>query len=308
MKTTKQIFSTVCAALFILAACQPVEFEEISGRGNSKNANDSVWFLTVQATKEISGQAGNDGGTKALDLTDSGQTLNAYWVNNASVKVYKGNTCVGTLKASPDETNSALATLSGEVTVSGLNDGEELTLMVPSDTWAYTGQVGTIAGISDKFDYATAVVKVNGISGNNITTSGAVFANEQSIYRFGFKNGSSYIDPKDFVVSANGGKLVQSLNLSGSTWTPTYGSITVTPSATPADHFYYVSLRNESTTDDTYRFIVIGSNDALYLASKAIPASVLNVPGKFISAKEIAVSQPSFAPASGIIDKAEDVF
>ena len=102
---------------------------------------------------------------------------------------------------------------------------------------------------------------------------------------------------------------MQSRSLSGSAWTSTYGSITVTPASAPDDHFYYVSLRNEGTAEDTYRFIVIGSNDALYLASKTIPASVLDVPGKFISAKEIAVSQPSFAPAaSGTIDKAEDVF
>lgn len=305
MKTTRQILSTVCAALFILAACQPVEFEEISGRGNSKNANDSVWFLTVQATKNLD--------TKALTLVpgtsdNPNDQLNAYWADNAPVKVYKGNTCVGTLKATPDETNSALATLSGEVTVSGLNVDDKLTLMVPSDTWAYTGQVGTIAGISDKFDYATATVTINDISGNNITTSGAVFANEQSIYRFGFKKGGNYIHPKDFVVSASGNQLVQSRSWSGSAWTSTYGSITVTPASAPADHFYYVSLRNESTAENTYRFIVIGSNDELYLASKTIPASVLDVPGKFISAKEIAVSQPSFAPASGTIDKAEDVF
>ena len=304
MKTTRQILSTVCAALFILAACQPVEFEDISGRGNSKNANDSVCFLTIQATKNAE--------TKALDLTNEGQTLNAYWKSGEVVKVYKDGTCLGDLAVTPaDGEKPTTATLSGNITVTGLSKGDNLTLMIPRETWDYTSQNGALTGsgsIEDTYSYATASVTIDDISGSAVTTTKATFANEQSIYRFGFKNGSSYIDPKDFVVSANGGKLVQRLNWNGSTWTPTYGSITVTPAAAPTDHFYYVSLRNDGTAEDTYRFIVIGANDALYLATKTIPADVLDIPGQFISAKSIAVTQPSFAPASGPIDKAEDVF
>ena len=303
MKTTRQILSTVCAALFILAACQPVEFEEISGRGNSKNANDSVCFLTVQATKQAE--------TKALDLTNSGATLNAYWTTSEKVKVYKDGTYLGELAVTPTSEKSATATLSGNITVTGLSAGNTLTLMIPREEWAYTGQNGALTGsgsIEDTYSYATASVTIDEISGSSVTTTKATFANEQSIYRFGFKKGGNYIDPKDFVVSASGNQLVQSRSWSGSAWTSTYGSITVTPASAPADHLYYVSLRNESTAENTYRFIVIGSSNELYLASKTIPASVLDVPGKFISAKEIAVSQPSFAPASGTIDKAEDVF
>lgn len=293
------------AILLVLAACQQMELEQPTPETNPEEvqqAPDSLFTLTVQATK-------GEADTKALDLTNEGATLGAYWKDTEKVKVYKEGTLLGTLDVTPASGEKPTsATLSGSITTTGLSEGNTLTLMIPRETWSYTGQTGTLTGtgsIEDTYDYATAAVTIASISGSTVTTTGSAnFQNQQSVYRFGFKLSGSYIDPKDFTVSAAGGLLVQSLSYEGSAWTPQLGPLTITPASAPADHFYYVALRNGSTAADTYNFILTSSDDKLYMASKGIPASVLDAPGKFISAKNITAVQPAFSPADATTDTA----
>lgn len=256
-------------------------------------------ILTLQANK-------GEADTKALDLVNDGKTLNAYWKDTEKVKVFKDGTLLGTLDVTPAAGEKPTsATLSGPVTTEGLAANDVLMLMIPGENWNYAGQVGTLESIETTYDYATASVTIATVDDVNhtiTTTASANFQNQQSIYRFGFKDGENYFDPKDFTVSATGGKLVQSMSWNGSAWTPLYGNIGVTPASAPGDHFYYVSLRNDQTSDDTYNFTITGSDDALYMASKNIPNSVLDVPGKFISAKSVNATKPDFAPASGSVD------
>lgn len=295
-------------SILFLAACQPVELE-FTTPDVVKEGVDAKWTLTVQATK------GNPG-TKALALTDDGKTLNAGWKDGEKVAVYLDGVFLGVLTATPGSDNT-IATLSGSLeSVEGVSESTTLMLLFPGrddKKWDYTGQAGVLTGtasIEDTYDYAKAEVTVSTLDADSktITTTTATFANQQSIYRFGFKAGDDYIAPKDFTISANGGKLAQSMSYESSAWTAVYGSLTVTPAAAPSDNFYYVSLRNDGTSDDTYSFIITGSDDALYLASKPIPASVLDVPGKFISAKSITATQPDFsAQSSGTIEDAGGV-
>ena len=140
---------------------------------------------------------------------------------------------------------------------------------------------------------------VDAIDEDSVTTTAADFRNEQSIYRFSFKNGSNALSVKDFTVSAVGGNLVQSRTLSGSDWTSVKGALVVKPVAATTDPLY-VSLRNETTADDTYSFVVTSDNNALYMATKTIPAAALATPGKFVSGT-ITVTQPDFSPSSGEI-------
>jgi hypothetical protein len=292
----------IIPVIALLAACQQMELETelpiIEENTEESEPADSVtvWSFTLQANK-------GEGETRALDLINEGATLNAYWKNTEKVKVYKGGTLLGTLDVTPGAGEKPTkATLSGSITTAGLAPGDILTLRTPGESWNYTGQVGTLASIETDFDHANASVIIGSVDELNhtITTTGtASFQNQQSIYRFGFKTGGEYFDPKVFTVSAAGGKLVQSMSWTGSAWTADYGDISVTPASAPGDHFYYVSLRNDQTSDDTYNFTITGSDDALYMASKNIPNSVLDVPGKFISAKSINAVKPDFAPASG---------
>lgn len=281
----------------LLASCRqeepevPVDIpEEIAAPA------DSVWTITIQATKE-------DTQTKALDLVNDGARLNAYWRSTERVKVYKDGALIGTLDVMPGSGEKPVsATLSGTITTAGLSAGNELTLRIPNEYWDYTAQLGTLADIESNYDYATATVTIDSVDELNYTvttTDVATFVNEQSVYRFGFKVSEVYIDPKSFTISASNGLLVTERTLSGSAWASAFGAIGVTPASAPGDHFYYVALRNESTAEDTYSFIITGSDDALYMATKVIPASVLAVPGKFISAKSVSAVQPDFSPVEG---------
>lgn len=264
-----------------------------------KPEKGSTATLTLVATK-------GEADTKALDLVNDGARLNAYWKSTETVKVYKDGTLLGSLTVTPaDGEKPVWATLSGNISTDGLGVGDALTLLIPREDWDYTGQTGTLTGegsVEDSYAYAMATICVDSIdNGAVVPTAPAVFGNQQSIYRLGFQdtgNANAYLDPREISIFATGGKLVQSVSYVGSAWTPVFGWITVVPAVAAADHFYYVSLRNDSTDADTYSFSIIGSDYALYTAAKDIPATVLDVPGKFVSARSIGATKASFAPAT----------
>lgn len=299
MKATRFIIPVILLAV----ACQQVEIDTLESP-ESPESKDNTYTLTLQASK-------GEADTKALDLVSgTPDHLDAYWTDTEKVKVFKDGTLLGTLDVTPGSgTKPTSATLSGPVTTEGLAANDVLMLMIPGENWNYAGQVGTLASIEADYDYATASVTIATVDDVNhtiTTTASANFQNQQSIYRFGFKDGENYFDPKDFTVSATGGKLVQSMSWNGSAWTPLYGNIGVTPASAPGDHFYYVSIRNDQTTDDTYSFVITGSDDVLYMATKAIPAAVLDSP-KFISAKSITATKSDFGPAGGGVDDPAEV-
>ena len=298
-------YAFVILAVAVMAACQkeegfvaekPQENVELQGGG---------YTLTVEATKEIPCQAGNDGETKALSL--DGSKLNAYWKDGERVAVFLGGTYLGQLTATAGAPNTK-ATLSGVLnSVGGVNAGDALTLLFPQKDWDYTGQNGAAPSetgpLATQYDYATASVTVKSVdtSAKTITVNSAVaFQNQQSIYRFGFKVGGAgdAISVKSFTVSSTHNALVRSRSWETDHWTDTYGSISV--NAATSFTLPYVSLRNtlvdpsnpnDDTTIDTYSFDVIGSDDALYLGSKNIPAQVMTSQGKFISAQSISIAK-----------------
>ncbi|MBO4635218.1 MAG: hypothetical protein J5669_07585 [Bacteroidales bacterium] len=281
------------ALLLLAAACQRMEQETPV----TKESENNIRTLTVQAVK------GSDE-TKSLILVN-GVELDAYWKEDEEVKVYKEGTLLGTLKANLAQSaglNPTSATLSGDIDVTGLNENDELTLMLPRENWDYTGQKGILTGtgsIEDTYDYAVATVKVDAIDGDKVTTTTtANFANQQSIYRLVFKlSDDSTVNVKDFTLTATNDKLVQSFSYTNSAWTPTYGSLSVSLDNASTEPIF-VSIRNESTAEDTYHFVITGASGDLYLANKVIPSGALDAYGKFISATTIATKQPEFNPAA----------
>ena len=281
---------------------------------NGRQSADSVWTLTIQADKGVD--------TKALNL--DGNNLTAYWTSSDKVKVYKSGTYLCDLGVTPAEGEKpTIATLTGTTTAQ-LAVEDVLTLMIPSDSWDYTGQDGTINSISSNYAFATATVTVKTKEGtdNTITTTGASFNKEQSIYRFQFLLNGSSSDPvnvKDFLLWSSDKKaLVQKKELVNGQWSSTTGFLCVKPGSDTNEPLY-VSIRNEmaapsaqeisaQTVVDTYNFVLTGSNHELYLASKDIPAHVLDAPGKFISATTIVARQPDFTAASGTISNVTDVY
>ncbi len=275
----------------LLAGCQRAE-EDLKEEKPQEPAAEGTFFLTVEASK------GAD--TKALYLDTSNNKLDAYWKSTEKVRVYKEGSYIGQLDVTPGAGDRPLtATLSGEITVSGLSSGDALMLLIPRESWDYTGQVGTLADIESKYDYATASVTVATISGNSVTANqSADFLNQQSVYRFGFKAGTDAVSVKSFTVSSANDALVRTCSLDGTATES--GSITVTPASATSD-LIYAALRNTragSSQDDSYSFSVIASDNSLYLGGKVIPATSLDAQGKFISAKTVEVSQTRLTASS----------
>ena len=182
--------------IILSAACQQAELEKPA---------TGKFTVTLQATK-------GEAGTKALDLvTGTPDRLDAYWKNTEKVKVFKGGTLLGTLDVTPAAGEKPIcAILSGSITTDGLVTNDQLTLRICRENWDYTGQAGTLAGIETLYDYAMASVTVDAIDEgtHTITTDDAVFVNQQSIYRFAFKVGGNYIDPKSFTITTSNGAMV----------------------------------------------------------------------------------------------------
>ena len=305
--------------LFFLAACEPVEVDNTTLQNpvEGNKTDETAYTLTVQAYKNVD--------TKALQL--SGNTLNAYWADGEKVGIYVNGVRRGSLTAAtPNAALSSTATLSGTISNPGdLSPNDVIWLLFPDRTdgkWDYTGQNGASPALADaelgtRYDYATASLTVTNVDSDNhtVTTSGpATFTNEQSMYRFGFKeNGTG--DPiavKEFMISSNKGQLVRSREWSTSTknWTSNTGSITVKSSSAPAGNLYYMALRNENITqDDTYSFqVIVGDNDALYLGSKVVAKEHLGN-GHFVSIQGVPITQTKLSPStSGTIDQASGVF
>jgi len=295
--------------LVLLTACQQVErdydYKNTTVEGN--RSSDSA-CLTVKAIKMID--------TKALDLinVNDKDRLNAYWKSTETVNVFRNGTHIGALTVVPAAGDKPrIATLTGTLEVSGLEEGNVLTLLIPGradEKWDYTGQNGVLTGessIEDSFDYATATVTIDKIVGTTVTTTAdAQFENQQSIYRLDFKVNSSLKSVKWFSVSSSQNKLVTSRSYN-SGWVSNHGDLTVTLTGDGATS-PYVSLRNQNKTEaDTYTFFARDYNNNLFRGTKEIPAANLGY-GKFL-APSIELNAFSVnTQASGNISNPQDIF
>lgn len=286
MKKNLLILIAICGAM-ALTACQKEEdlMPEEKPEEPGTEQVEPTWTLTLEAGKAASPD------TKALELSGDEKTLNAVWASGETVSVYSSaGELLGTLDVTPKE-DATKATLSGTLTGT-LSEGQSLTLLFPQSTWNYSAQNGKLTGegsIEKLFDYATAGVTVNSIDGSNLLVDGpATFANQQSIYRFGFKYNSAAINVKKAILSSDKGKLVGAFDF----LTPansTYGSITLTlPSATT--DLVYAAIKNENTTeDDTFSFTVYDGDGITYQGDKVIPVAALS--RSFVSAKNVPLSR-----------------
>lgn len=251
-----------------------------------------AWNLAVRAEKEPD--------TKGLDLV--GNRLNTFWRSSETVSVLvKGSYLAETLDVTPDAQNAKLATLSGSVNVSDVNENDVLTLQIPRQTWDYTGQKGVLLGpdaassIEKDYAYALADVTVTGVTPGSemmgtLTTTNAHFVNQQAVYRLNFKNGDAPLAVKDVTLSSSKGKIVLGRDLAAGT--TTYGSLTVnmaTSSADLPDGMIYVALRNDDTTAQDYFFSVTGADGLAYTGSKAIPAEAFNY--GFLGIQDLALTK-----------------
>jgi hypothetical protein len=185
---------------------------------NQQPANGK-YTMTINASK------GDGTTTRALTLdeTTSPHELNATWALGENVYVQKaGAWATGSLQPQAD---GATATLKGELSGVTIEASDVLTLQFPKDgDITYDGQLGTLADIAEKYDYATASVTVASISASgNINPEAATttFTNQQAIIKFTLKdkgNSDAAISPSALTVT-DGTSTVSLTDIPAATYT-----------------------------------------------------------------------------------------
>lgn len=311
------IIMAVLMAAMLWTGCQDTleKKDPTSSEEKPVAVRDSV-TLTIEAGKGVD--------TKALELVNGGQTLNAFWRSGEEVKVFATGsaTAIGTLTATPKE-DKTKATLSGSIDVSGLSAGQTLVLLFPSATWSYEGQSGRLLydenhpawpSVEKNFDFARAEVTITEVSATSIITSSTTtFLNQQSIYRFGFRYGSTSgptIRSKIVQLTSDQGQLAKNGNvLTGEITCFAPGEALVadlqeslTSAEAEANTLLYFAIRNGNTTaDDTFSFTIYDVDGATYKGDKLIPKEKLS---SFVSAKTVALNRLELAQGATAVTTA----
>ncbi|MBO7419204.1 MAG: hypothetical protein J6U14_09780 [Bacteroidaceae bacterium] len=305
---SKLLVSLLCVGMMTLAGCQNDDFIEKANpqRAAQKGATGDTWSLSIEATK------GGSADTRALVIEEEEgkpDNLDGVWMENEAIGVYLKGVKLGTFYVTEiNDDYGKSARLYGEnMSEDGMEEGDNvLTLIYPdneTNPWSYTGQDGKLYTISDSYDYMLATLTVNFSEGVVTPSQSPIdFAIQQSIYRFGFKNGSDAIKVKEFTISSAANKIIQKRTLDNTdTWTSSYGPLTVTTS--PTTDLLYVSILNElagtSSATDTYNFTVVDDNNALYMGTKVIGEYFLADKYQFNSFKNVATSKATIDKKTG---------
>ena len=236
-----------------------------------------TYTMTIEASK--------DGEATTRALTLSGKTLNATWATSENVYVKKGSTwATGSLQP---QTDGATATLKGTLSGISIEADDELTLQFPrSGARDYTGQVGTLADIAAKYDYATATVEVESVSptGNiNPKAATTTFTNQQAIVKF------TLIDKADGTTPLSATQLIVSNGTNCYTVTPASGTSeiyvalpgfskkTVSLAATVGTDTYGYSKSDITFTNGKYYEITVKMTKAIPFTMEALTAGTIAV-------------------------------
>lgn len=268
-------FSLLLIAGLMLTAC--------SSDDNVPEQAPKTYFMTVDATKGVN-EAASPAYRRALNL--SGSTLSASWATTEHV--YVQITALDTkeywFNGSLQPQSAGVTTqLSGALSVpdkwayptieEAMTNGVfelpiYMLLQFPRpDFLDYTGQVGTIDDIAAKYDYATAIARIDDINGNVITaTSPVTFVNQQAIVKFTLKDkadGTTLLNPTALTINVEGdlsGDYPLTLTIPASTYTtngngvlyvalPEFSGETVTLTATCSSGTYTYT-KNSVTFDN----------------------------------------------------------
>ena len=149
------------------------------------SSSDDEPATPVQKANTLTVEAGmSDNITRALADAGDG-TLTATWEAGDEVKVYEGETLLGTLR--PQTTGSRTTKLTGELDAVPSASGVTLTLKYKETD--YSGQNGTLANISSNYNYCVATTTVTQ-SGNQYSGTAANFVSQQAIVKFTLKKKS----------------------------------------------------------------------------------------------------------------------
>lgn len=262
MKTKNLFYAlSIAVAAVAMTACSSendvTTAPDIDNPGETSTEASGTWHVTINA---------GPAETRAISIGgNSGNALFTNWNTSDVVEVVKDGAVIGTLTATESTGNSAYAVLEGTLTGTFAVD-DVLTLYYHSATFNYTGQNGTLAGVSTSKSYLTATSTVTAInvassdinssgSSGKLTMSDASFTAQQAYMDITFTDdlGNPY-DITKLQVYTSGGKLVTTMGIaSGATSYATEGyPLTITP--TSATNHFFIALRDENGSSNTYYF------------------------------------------------------
>ena len=243
----------IVMAAMMMAACSYEDMAEITG---DDTLEARTWQVSINA---------GPAETKAISIGgNNGQTLYTNWDPDDAVEVVKDGASVGTLHADVSAGNSAYATLTGTLTGTfAVND--EVTLYYHTAALDYTGQMGTLAGVSTNKSYLTATSTVKSVDGSGgfLSMSSAAFSPMQAYLELSFTDGTNPLSFTSLDIWADGGKLVKTKALDGTTTYATKAEpLTITP-ATATDKVF-IALRDENGAANNYHFMATATNGKKY--------------------------------------------
>lgn len=216
-----------------------------------------IWQVAINAGPEADTRAVSVGG-------NNGQTLYTNWDQGDKVRVVKSDgTALEQLTADVSAGNSAYATLTGTLTGT-FSVGEAVTLYYHEASLDYTGQNGSMSGVSSNYSFMEAASSVKEVDaqGGFLKMSDAAFSHRQAFFQLRFvDNDNNPLLLERLSIYADGGKVVLTRPLGSDATYATAGSpLTIAP-ASATDQLFF-ALRDENGASNTYHFkAVIGSEE-----------------------------------------------
>lgn len=223
--------------------------------------NLQLWNASVHATLDSIDISNTDNTTRALFIGGNTDRFLTTWDDGDVVRVYKGDTEVGTLTPAPESwftlNNTILnGTLTGPFAI-----GDELKLYLPSRDIDYTGQDGSLNNMSLRYSFRDATTTVAEAQDQILTMRDVSMTHRQTYWRMMLTDESGKrLHMERVEISSVSGKIVLSKPVGGET---SYGTLIV--NAVQKDKEYpaelFVALGNDNVGNDTYMFkAVVGAD------------------------------------------------
>lgn len=246
-----RLIPAVSLALGLGASCTRTEIPD------NRTVLPRTWQVAINAGPEADTRAVSVGG-------NNGQTLYTNWDQGDKVRVVKSDgTALEQLTADVSAGNSAYATLTGTLTGT-FSVGEAVTLYYHEASLDYTGQNGSMSGVSSNYSFMEAASSVKEVDaeGGFLKMSDAAFSHRQAFFQLRFvDNDNNPLLLERLSIYADGGQLVLTRPLGSDATYATAGvPLTIAP-ASATDQLFF-ALRDENGASNTYHFkAVIGSEE-----------------------------------------------
>lgn len=236
----------------ILTACS--SDDGVSESVSNKIEAGKTYYMTVNAARQAD--------TRALEEDKDDSGINATWATSDNIYVLYNGSSIGTLHPNVAAID---ANLSGYINSNvSVSLPAYIPILFPRAEIDYTGQIGTLENIAEKYDYAKATPHfIFSETSNTISAAeSVVFSNQQAIVKFTLTDE----DNKSLNVS--------SLRISATDLKETgdgTGDITITP--TPTNVLYaalsgisntQVTLTAKTKVGDTYYYYVYRKNGVTF--------------------------------------------